>query len=179
MQKTFILPGRKVYEYPYTPDLFPFFYDKSFWQEYLDFLVDNRMNTLYLWSGHPFASLVKLPDYPYAVEVPDDILAKNQEMFRYGVTEADKRGIWVVQNFYNILVSKPFADHNHIATQLSTPTPLVADYTRKSVAEFVREFPNVGVMFCLGEALSGINNQVYWCTQVILPGVKDGMAQRI
>src|SRR5262249_35059273 len=27
MQKTYILPGRKVYEYPYTPDLFPWFYD--------------------------------------------------------------------------------------------------------------------------------------------------------
>ncbi len=25
MQKTFILPGRRVYEYPYTPELFPWF----------------------------------------------------------------------------------------------------------------------------------------------------------
>lgn len=29
MQKTFILPGRKVYEYPYTPELFPWFYDQK------------------------------------------------------------------------------------------------------------------------------------------------------
>jgi hypothetical protein len=29
MQKTYILPGRKVYEYPYTPELFPWFYDKN------------------------------------------------------------------------------------------------------------------------------------------------------
>jgi hypothetical protein len=29
MQKTYILPGRKVYEYPYTPELFPWFYDKE------------------------------------------------------------------------------------------------------------------------------------------------------
>src|SRR6185503_8793006 len=50
MQKTFILPGRKVYEYPYTPELFPWFYDKKLWTEYLDFLAENRMNTLYLWS---------------------------------------------------------------------------------------------------------------------------------
>ncbi len=26
------------------------------------------MNTLYLWSGHPFPSLIKLADYPYALE---------------------------------------------------------------------------------------------------------------
>jgi len=39
MQKTYILPGRRVYEYPFTTELFPFFYDKAFWQEYLDFLA--------------------------------------------------------------------------------------------------------------------------------------------
>jgi hypothetical protein len=175
MQKTFILPGRKVYEYPYTPDLFPWFYDKNLWREYLDFLAENRMNTLYLWSGHPFASLVRLKDYPYAVEVQDDIFKKNQEQFRWLAEECDKRGIWLVQMFYNILVSKPFAETNHISTQLSAPTPLVADYTRKSIAEFVKEYPNVGLMVCLGEALRGTSNQIAWATQTILPGVKDGM----
>ncbi|MDE3067801.1 MAG: hypothetical protein KGJ60_09650, partial [Verrucomicrobiota bacterium] len=73
MQKTRILPGRRVYEYPYMPALFPWFYDKQMWTEYLDFLVGNRFNTLYLWSGHPFASLVRLKKYPEAVEVPDDV----------------------------------------------------------------------------------------------------------
>jgi hypothetical protein len=175
MQKTFILPGRKVYEYPYTPDLFPWFYDKKLWTEYLDFLAANRMNTLYLWSGHPFASLVRLKDYPYAVEVPDDVFAKNQEQFRWLAQECDQRGIWLVQMFYNIIVSKPFAETNHISTQLSAPTPLVADYTRKSIAEFVKQYPNVGLMVCLGEALQGTANQLNWCTNVILPGVLDGM----
>src|SRR6266478_5479167 len=73
MQKTYILPGRHVYEYPYTPELFPWFYDKKLWLEYLDALAENRMNTLYLWNGHPFASLVRLADFPYAVEVPDEV----------------------------------------------------------------------------------------------------------
>ena len=175
MQKTFILPGRKVYEYPYTPELFPWFYDKKLWTEYLDFLCANRMNTLYLWNGHPFASLVRLKDYPYAVEVPDDIFQKNQEQYRWLAGECDKRGIWLVQMFYNIFVSKPFAETNHISTQLSAPTSLVADYTRKSIAEFVKEFPNVGLMVCLGEALQGTSNQVEWATKTILPGVLDGM----
>jgi hypothetical protein len=175
LQKTYILPGRHVYEYPITPELFPWFYDKKMWTEYLDFLADNRMNTLYLWSGHPFASLVRLKDYPYAVEVPDDVFAKNQEMYRWLATECDKRGIWLVQMFYNILVSKPFAETNHISTQLSAPTPLTEDYTRKSIAEFVKEFPNVGLLVCLGEALRGTTNQLEWCTNVILPGVLDGM----
>jgi hypothetical protein len=28
LQKTVYLPGRTVYEYPYTPENFPWFYDK-------------------------------------------------------------------------------------------------------------------------------------------------------
>lgn len=175
MQKTYILPGRHVYEYPYTPEEFPFFYDRAQWIEYLDFLAANRMNTLYLWNGHPFASLVKLADYPEALEVSEETFARNVEMFRFVAQEADRRGIWVVQMFYNIILSKPFAEKHGLATQLKAPHPVAADYTRKSIAEFVRQYPNVGLMVCLGEALQGLDNQVAWCTDVILPGVKDGM----
>ena len=175
MQKTYILPGRKVYEYPYTPELFPWFYDKELWREYLDFLVANRMNTLYLWNGHPFASLVKLKDYPEAVEVPDDVFTQNVEMFHWLTEECDKRGIWLVQMFYNIFLPKPLAEKHGVSTQLAAPTPLASDYTRKSIAEFVKQYPNVGLLVCLGEALQGTENQIVWATNVILPGVLDGM----
>jgi len=175
MQKTYILPGRKVYEYPYTPELFPWFYDKELWREYLDSLVANRMNTLYLWNGHPFASLVKLKDYPEAVEVPPDVFAQNVEMFHWLTTECDKRGIWLVQMFYNIFLPKPLAEKHGVPTQLAAPTPLASDYTRKSIAEFVKQYPNVGLMVCLGEALQGTENQINWATNTILPGVLDGM----
>ncbi|MGH7950729.1 MAG: hypothetical protein ACREFE_02245 [Limisphaerales bacterium] len=177
LQKTYILPGRHVYEYPITPKLFPWFYNKKMWTDYLDFLAANRMNTLYLWSGHPFASLVRLKDYPYAVEVPPEVFQRNQEMYRWLAQECDKRGIWLVQMFYNIIVSKPFAETNHISTQLSIPTPLTEDYTRKSIAEFVKQYPNVGLLVCLGEALRGTPNQLEWCMNVILPGVLDGMTE--
>ncbi|PTY07474.1 hypothetical protein DB347_09245 [Opitutaceae bacterium EW11] len=177
MQKTYILPGRHVYEYPYTPELFPFFYDKAFWTRYLDFLAANRLNTLYLWNGHPFASLVRLKDYPYAMEVPEDVFRRNVEMFRYLTEEADKRGIWVVQMFYNIILSKPFAERHGLPTQLAASNPIAADYTRKSIAEFVRQYPNVGLLVCLGEALQDLPQQTSWCTDVILPGVKDGMRE--
>lgn len=51
VQKSDYLPGRDVYEYPYTPESFPWFYDKQLWIQYLDSLVENRMNALYLWNG--------------------------------------------------------------------------------------------------------------------------------
>jgi len=178
VQKPTLLSGRGPYEYPYTPESFPWFYDKGLWTRYLDSLVDNRMNTLYLWNGHPFASLVRLPDYPYAVEVDDATFQKNEEMYRWLAREADKRGIWLIQLFYNIIVSKPFAEHNHLKTQDRSRhiVPLIADYTRKSIAAFVEKYPNVGLMVTLGEAMEGVGqDDIDWFTKTILPGVLDGL----
>lgn len=178
VQKPTYLPGRQVYEYPYTPESFPWFYDKQLWVKYLDLLADNRLNSLYLWNGHPFASLVRLKDYPYAVEVDEATFKKNEEMYRFLTEEADKRGIWVVQMFYNILVSKPFAEHHGLKTQdRNRPiTPLIADYTRKSIAAFVEKYPNVGLLITLGEAMEGAGqDDVDWFTQTIIPGVQDGL----
>ncbi|QGW28868.1 alpha-d-galacturonidase [Phnomibacter ginsenosidimutans] len=178
IQKPYYLPGRNVYEYPYTPEVFPWLYDKKLWIQYLDSMVSNRMNSLYLWNGHPFASLVKLKDYPYAVEVDEATFAKNEELYRFLTTEADKRGIWVIQMFYNIIVSKPFAEHHGIKTQERERgiTPLIADYTRKSIAAFVEKYPNVGLMVCLGEAMEGVgNDDIEWFTKTIIPGVQDGL----
>ncbi len=178
MQKTAYLPGRDVYEYPYTPETFPWFYDKKLWIQYLDSMVENRLNSLYLWNGHPFASLVRVKEYPYAVEVDSATFKKNEEIYGFLTKEADKRGIWVIQMFYNIIVSEPFAKYHKIKTQdRNRPIiPLIADYTRKSIAAFVEKYPNVGLMVALGEAMEGIgNDDIEWFTKTIIPGVKDGL----
>ena len=177
LQKTVYLPGHAVYEYPYTPENFPWFYDKAEWIKYLDMLVENKMNSLYLWNGHPFASLVKLKDYPFALEVDEDTFKKNEEIFSFLTHEADKRGIWVIQMFYNIILSKPFADHYGLKTQdRHRPiTPLISDYTRKSIAAFIENYPNVGLLVCLGEAMATIEDDVTWMKETIIPGIKDGL----
>ncbi len=121
---------------------------------------------------------MKLKDYPYAVEVDEATFKKNEEMYRFLTQEADKRGIWVIQMFYNIIVSKPFAEHHGIKTQdRERPiTPLIADYTRKSIAAFVEKYPNVGLLVCLGEAMEGVGkDDVEWFTKTIIPGVRDGL----
>lgn len=179
MQKTEYLPGRDVYEYPYTEDLFPWFYDKELWVQYLDMMLENRYNTLYLWNGHPFSSLVKLKDYPYALEVDEETFVKNEEIYRFLTEEANKRGIWVIQMFYNILLPKPFADKHGLKTQERNRviTPLIEDYTRKSIAAFVEKYPNVGLLVTLGEAMEGVGqDDIDWFTRTIIPGVKDGLS---
>jgi hypothetical protein len=178
VQKPALLPGRGTYEYPYTPENFPWFYDKALWLRYLDSLAENRMNSLYLWNGHPFASLVKIKEYPYAVEVDDATFKKNEEIYRFLASEADKRGIWLIQGFYNIIVSIPFAEKNNLKTQDRNRhiIPVIADYTRKSIAAFVQKYPNVGLLITLGEAMEGVGqDDIDWFTKTIIPGVKDGL----
>lgn len=166
------------YLWPYTPENFPFFYDREQWTRYLDFLVENRMNSLYLWNGHPFASLVTLPDYPEAAEVPPEVMQRNCGMMHWLTSECDKRGIWLIQMFYNIHLPEGLAKKHKLSTSLGMSHPIAADYTRKALAKFVEEYPNVGLLVCLGEALSGKENQVEWFTRTIIPGVQDGLRVR-
>lgn len=178
IQKPTLLPDRGTYEYPYTPEIFPWLYDKDLWLRYLDMMVENRYNSLYLWNGHPFSSLVKLKEYPEALEVDEATFKKNEEMFEFITQEADQRGIWVIQMFYNVIIPKPFADKRGLATQdRNRPIiPVIADYTRKSIAAFVAKYPNVGLLVTLGEAMEGTGQMdIDWFTQTILPGVKDGL----
>lgn len=179
MQKTYILPEHRIYEYPYTPENFPWFYDKDLWIKYLDMLAADNMNAVYLWNGHPFASLVKLKDYPFAAEVDEATMEKNMEMFTFLTTEAARRGIQIIQMFYNIILSKPFADHYGLKTQeRNRPiTPLIADYTRKSIAAFFEKYPNVGVLITLGEAMATIEDDIEWMNNTIIPGIKDGLKE--
>ena len=39
-------------------------WDIDFWKEHLDHMARDRYNTITMWSGHPFPSMVKVPDYP-------------------------------------------------------------------------------------------------------------------
>lgn len=175
MQKPEITYDGAEYDYPYTPESFPFFYDKAWWTRYLDLLVSERYNALYLWSGHPFTSLLRLPKYPEAQELSTAQLEQNIALFRWITAEADKRGIRVIQGFYNIHLSHTFARAHNLPYHLSAPSPIASEYTRYCISEFMRNYPNVGLFMTLGEAL-GPHYGAEWLTQTIIPGVKDGLA---
>ncbi|UUZ85115.1 hypothetical protein LJK88_16970 [Paenibacillus sp. P26] len=175
LQKTTVEPPRQTYEYPITPGRFPWFYDRALWLDFLDMLLEQRCNIVYLWSGHPFSSLVKLEDYPEALEVTEEEFALNVETFRWLTQEADRRGIWVVMKFYNIHIPLPFAEKHGLKLHQPKPPPLTSDYYKKSIAAFVRSFPNVGLMVCLGEAPQGQIYGVEWFNETILAGPLEGL----
>ena len=143
---------------------------------YLDQLAEQRTNALFLWNGHPFTSLLKLPKYPEAQELPTAQLEQNIAMFRWITAEADKRGIWILQGFYNIHLSHAFARAHNVPYHLSAPTPLSSEYTRYCISEFIREYPNVGIFMTLGEAM-GPHYGAEWLSKTIIPGVLDGLAE--
>ena len=174
MQKPEITYEGAEYDYRYTPEDFPFFYNKAEWTRYLDLLAENRYNTLYLWNGHPFTSLLKLSRYPEAQELSTAQLDRNIAMFNWLTDEADKRGIWVLQGFYNIHLSHAFARAHNLPYHLSRPTPLATEYTRYVISQFVQHYPHAGLMMTLGEALAP-RYGAEWLTQAIIPGVKDGL----
>ncbi|MDD9269189.1 hypothetical protein ACFPES_19255 [Paenibacillus sp. GCM10023248] len=175
LQKTTVEPPRQTYEYPITPERFPWFYDRDLWLDFLDMMVQERCNVVYIWSGHPFSSLVKLADYPEAQEVTDEELALNAETFRWLTEEADRRGIWVVLKFYNIHIPLPFAEKHGLKLHQPKPLPLTSDYYKKSITAFVQSFPNAGLMVCLGEALQGQIYGVEWFNETILAGLLEGL----
>jgi len=81
-------------------------------------------------------------------------------------------------NVYNIIIPKPFAEKHNLETQdRNRPIiPIIADYTRKSIAAFVEKYPNVGLLITLGEAMEGVGqDDVDWFTKTIIPGVQDGL----
>jgi hypothetical protein len=176
LQKPEITYEGAEYDYPYTPKDFPWFYDKAQWTKYLDQLAEQRTNALFLWNGHPFTSLLKLPKYPEAQELPTAQLDQNIAMFRWITAEADKRGIWILQGFYNIHLSHAFARAHNVPYHLSAPTELSSEYTRYCISEFIRNYPNVGIFMTLGEAM-GPRYGAEWLSKTVIPGVLDGLAE--
>lgn len=160
------------YDYPVTPQEFPFFYDKAMWLDYLDFLVENRFNYIAFWNGHPFDYFVKLEQYPEAQSsLSPQLLEENHDTLLWLATEAEKRNIWLMFQFYNIHTSPDFARAHGLPLHgNSAPTPLLAEYTSYCIEKFVSEFPSIGLYICPGEALR-LQYTDGWINDVILPAV--------
>ncbi|MFD2114964.1 hypothetical protein ACFSTH_15030 [Paenibacillus yanchengensis] len=177
LQQSKIEEGKGNFEYPLTPDRFPWFYDKPMWTKYLDHLLEQRANRLSLWNAHPFSSLVYLEEEPEALEVSKRQLVINREMLSWLIEQAEKRNIKVLFSFYNIHIPHAFADKYNLTYTQTHPLPVTSMYTSRLIRLFVKDFPTVGFMISLGEKLKG---QIYgeeWLCETILPSIKQGWLQ--
>jgi len=172
-----------TYMYPIVKSQFPWFYDQTLWIKTLDFLAEHRLNFISLWNAHPFPFFVNLDKYPEARMIGDVELERNEKLLGWLSSEADKRNIWLMFQFYNIYVPEGVAKaggadesdrdikFSHGYAVLHKPAPWAAEYTHYAIKEFVQKYPSLGLYVCLGEALH--QNQSEWMDDVILAGVKD------
>ena len=168
----------KVYDWPITDEHFPWFYDRNHMEAVLDRLFAQRCNVLYFWSGHPFASFLQLEDYPEMAEVDEAQMERNREQLQWLCAEASKRGIWVVMKFYNIHMPDPLAKARGWKIMAAEAHEEICDYTRAVLAAFVRTYPGVGLMACMGEVLKP-QDQGKWLCDVILPGILEALGSEV
>ncbi len=162
-----------TYNYPITPEGYPFFYNKKLWLRYLDFLAENRYNYVAFWNGHPFDYFVHLPKYPETEDsLGTKIIQENHDMLKWLIREGAKRNIKFFFEFYNIHTSVYYQKAHNLPDEISKPTKELADYTSYCIQKFVNEFPEVGLYITAGEALDK-KYSVSWVNDVILKAIKE------
>lgn len=160
------------YDYLLTPEEFPWFFDKEILTEYFDYLAINKFNTLFLWSGHLFPSIMELPEYPDASPLNKDELKRNQEQFKWFTDECAKRNIKVLLHFYNIHITKNLAESRKIPMHYTKPDSFVTAYYTYTLTQFFNQFQSVGAYVCPGEALRA-EHQPEWIRDVIFKAAKQ------
>lgn len=166
-----------AYNFAVSPEEFPFFYDREMWLRWLDFIAEQRFNTLTFWNGHPFAYFVPFDRYSEAQDgMEAGLVERNREMLHWLVEEGQKRNISFVFQFYNIHTSVYFQEAHELPDEVSEPTKLLSDYTSYAVERFVSEFPEIGLHITPGEALA-LEWTDQWVNDVLYPAIEKGGIQ--
>ncbi len=160
------------YDYQLTPQEFPWFFDRPLLTRFLDYLLENRFNTIFLWSGHLFPSIVEMPEYPDATDLSKAELLRNQEQFKWFTRQCAMRNISVLLHFYQIHIPKPLAKSRKIPVHYSRPNDFVKKFVRYSLGRFLAEFDSVGLYVCPGEVLQP-QYQPEWIRDVIFAAAKE------
>lgn len=164
------------YQSDLSPEVYPWFFDRALMERYLDTLLEARLNTLVLWSGHLFPHILELPEYPEASQFSREDIRRNQEQFRWLAREAEKRNITILTHFYNIHISehqaKALGRMGSEAARYTVPDAWVADYYRTVLRRYFEEFPGVGLYICPGESLEPAH-QATWFRDVVFQAARE------
>ncbi len=147
------------------------FFDKRWWETYLNELEDSGYTALAFAHSQPFPSIVKFKDYPEANALSDEELNKNTEQLMWIFSECHKHNISTYIWFMNIFVSQNFADAHEIKQQ-GVRSPLTAKYTSSAVKELLLAYDDLdGLIITLAENVKG--NPTTWFKEGILPGIQE------
>jgi hypothetical protein len=134
----------------------------EFWESFMDMMVDNRFNTLTLWSLHPFHLMVRNTEYPEACDLSEQELSDWQDFWHALFFKAKERGIETYIVNWNIFTSPSFAKRHQLQDYLINPSPnyfgpgddsqIIKDYMRTTITQVIDTYPNLtGLGASLGE----------------------------
>jgi hypothetical protein len=137
--------------------------DLEYWEAFLDMMVDNRFNTISLWTMHPFTYMIRPRHFPEASRWTDAEFARWQHLYREIFRMAKERGLDTYVVFWSIFVSEEFAKAHDVAKQNFYPhyyvpgdtSEVTKRYLRESVTQMLEEYPDLdGIGVSHGEGMA-------------------------
>lgn len=157
--------------------------DLSFWEQFLNMMLENRYNALTLWNLHPFPFMVRTKNFPLATPFSDAELSEWKHYWTELFRMAKERGIETYLINWNIIVSEAFAEHydqHAIHDQYyhygdSYSTNQIKQYTKESIIQLIEEYPDLtGFGVSLGERMNDMAPEAIqqWIEDVYFEGMK-------
>jgi hypothetical protein len=139
--------------------------DLTYWEAFLDMMVDNRFNALTLWNLHPWTYMIRPRNFPEASPFSDKELVSWRHLHQGIFRMAKERGIDTYLVPWNIFVSKEFAQAHNVGLKNVYPyynttgdtSELIRRYVRESVAQTLEEYPDLtGMGLSHSEGMAGM-----------------------
>ena len=158
--------------------------DLGFWEDFLDMMVENRFNSVSLWTMHPFTYMIQPRHFPEASKWSNAQFAQWQHLYRGIFRMAKERGLDTYVVFWSIFVSEEFAKAHGVAGQNFYPhyyvpgdtSDVTKRYLRESVAQMLEEYPDLdGIGVSHGEGMAGMTplQRQQFVDEVFIAGALD------
>jgi hypothetical protein len=163
--------------------------DLGYWETFLDMMVENRFNTVSLWTMHPFTYMIRPRHFPEASKWSDAQFAEWQRLYREIFRMAKERGLDTYVVFWSIFVSEEFAKAHDITTRNFYPhyyvpgdtSDVTKRYLRESVTQMLEEYRDLdGIGVSHGEGMAGMTPQQrqQFVDEVYIAGALDARRTR-
>jgi hypothetical protein len=157
--------------------------DTTYWESFLDMMVENRFNSLTLWNLHPYTYLIKPKNFPEASPWSADEMANWQRLFHSIMRMAKARAIDTYIIPFNIFVTKEFALAHHVALDnlehhffvKGDTSEIIKGYTRECITQLLDEYPDLtGMGLTLGEGMGGMTpgQREAWVRETFIEGMR-------
>ncbi len=163
--------------------------DLAYWEAFLDMMVENRFNTISLWTMHPFTYMIRPRHFPEASKWSDAEFAEWQRLYREIFRMAKERGLDTYIVLWSIFVSEEFAKAHGITTKNFYPhyyvpgdtSEITKRYLRESVTQMLEEYRDLdGIGVSHGEGMAGMTplQRQLFVDEVYVAGALDARRTR-